>query len=99
MLNALHLVAIFSLPLLLDADARGFTLPITTAVLGALVGVAWATIEHALLTRGGALSYASAPIQIVAEHYEVQVEHRHAERAREVLAEWPARAGAFATAG
>ena len=77
------------LPILLAADPRGFTLPISTAILGALVGLAWATIEHALLTRGGSHNYAAAPVQLVADHYEVQVEHRHAERAREVLAEWP----------
>ena len=75
----------FAVPLLLATDTRGITLPVTTAVLGALVGLAWATIEHALLTRGGARSFVAAPTQIVADHYEVQVEHRHAERACEVL--------------
>ena len=89
----------FALPILLAADPRGFTLPISTAVLGALIGLVWAVIGHGLHTRGGARSYAAAPTALVAEQYEVQVEHRHAERAREVLGYWPARPLAMAGAG
>ncbi len=76
----------FALPFLLSADPRGFTLPLSTAILGALIGLAWAAVDRALLSRGGGRSYAAAPVQYLADHYEVQVEHRHAEQAREVLA-------------
>lgn len=77
----------FGLPFLLAADPRGFTLPISTAIVGALVGLAWVAIEHALPAGGAARGYAAAPVQLVADHYEVQVEHRHVERAREALAQ------------
>jgi hypothetical protein len=87
------------LPLLLAADARGFTLPISTAVLGALVGLLWGTAEHALLSRGGHRGYAAAPVQLVADRYEVQVEHRHAQRAREVLGPQPVYAATLANVG
>ena len=50
------------------------------------------------MTRGGARSYAAAPTQLIAERYEVQVEHRNAERAREALGQ-PARELALANAG
>lgn len=76
----------FGLSFMLAADPRGFSLPVSTAVLGALIGLAWATIERALPSRGNARSYPAAPVRLVADHYEIQVEHRHAERAREVLA-------------
>lgn len=79
----------FGLPYLLAADPRGFAVPITTALIGALVGLLWGTAEHLLVSRGGRRRYAAAPVQLVAARYEVQVEHRQAERAREVLGQWP----------
>lgn len=87
----------FGLPFLLAADPRGLTLPISTAILGALIGLVFGTVGVG--SRGGAPSYATAPVRFLADHYEVQVEHRHAERAREVLAYGPTGAPTMAETG
>mgnify|MGYP000948660996 CR=1 FL=1 len=57
-----------------------------TAVFGALFGLIWALVGY-LLTRGPRdFSSVSA---VVATRYEVLVEHKHAARARELLAGLP----------
>lgn len=76
---------LFALPFLLAADPRGFTFPITSALIGALVGLGWGAAEQVLARRSGNLGFATGPIQVLAERYEVHVEHRHAEQARGVL--------------
>jgi hypothetical protein len=89
----------FGLPFLLAADPRGLTLAVMTTVFGALVGALWATIAHGLLSRGGSRRFAAAPVQLAADLYEVQVEHRSAEQARTALAQWPSRPPALAATG
>ncbi|MGQ0624598.1 MAG: general stress protein [Sporichthyaceae bacterium] len=65
---------------------------LVTPLLGALFGLVWSQIGFAALTRGGTRDFASVS-QVVATRYEVLVEHSHAERARELLAALPDRAG------
>ncbi|HVV30630.1 MAG TPA: general stress protein [Mycobacteriales bacterium] len=62
---------------------------ITTPLLGALFGLIWSQLGFTAVTRGGARDFASVS-QVVATKYEVMVEHRFAERARELLASMPA---------
>lgn len=63
--------------------AIGFLL--ATPPLGALFGVIWSQVGFSAATRGGTRDFASVS-QIVATRYEVLVEHKLAERAREMLA-------------
>ena len=62
---------------------------ITTPIIGALFGLVWSQLGFAALTRGGTRDFSSVT-QVVATKYEVLVEHRFFERAREVLAGMPA---------
>jgi hypothetical protein len=61
---------------------------ITTPLLGAVFGLIWSQLGFTALTRGGARDFASVS-QLIATKYEVLVEHRFAERARELLARMP----------
>jgi len=61
---------------------------ITTVIFGAIFGLVWSQIGFAAVTRGGARDFSSVS-QVVATKYEVLVEHRLAERARELLAAMP----------
>ena len=59
---------------------------LSTAVFGALFGLIWALVGYAL-TRGQR-DFTSVS-QVVATRYEVLVEHKHAERARQMLLQMP----------
>lgn len=61
---------------------------ITTPVLGAVFGLVWGQLGYTALTRGGTRDFASVS-EIVATRYEVLVEHKLAESARELLATMP----------
>jgi hypothetical protein len=61
---------------------------ITTPILGAVFGLVWSQIGFAAVTRGGTRDFSSVS-QVVATKYEVLVEHRFAERARELLVAMP----------
>lgn len=66
---------------------------LSTVLFGALFGVIWALVGYAA-TRGR--RDFSSVTQIVATRYEVLVEHKHAARGRELLAQMPGgRASAF----
>ena len=74
--------------LLLSIFGTGNTLPllVLAAAMGAFFGAVWAIIGY-LATRGQRdFSSVSA---VVATKYEVLVEHKHRERARELLAQLP----------
>ena len=60
-----------------------------SVLFGAFFGLVWALIGY-LLTRGQR-DFTSVS-QVVATRYEVLTEHKHAERARDLLAERDARA-------
>lgn len=60
----------------------------STALFGALFGVIWALVGYAA-TRGRR-DFTSVT-QVVATRYEVLVEHKHAQRGRELLAQMPGR--------
>ena len=66
--------------------SKALPLILTTALFGALFGVIWALIGYAA-TRGQ--RDFSSVSTIVATRYEVLVEHKHAIRARELLANLP----------
>ncbi len=61
---------------------------ITTPVLGAVFGLVYSQLGFTALTRGGTRDFSSVS-QIVATKYEVLVEHKLAEAARELLATMP----------
>ncbi len=61
---------------------------ITTPLLGAVFMLVWSQIGFTAATRGGTRDFTSAS-QIVATRYEVLVEHRVAEQARQVLTAMP----------
>lgn len=61
---------------------------ITIVIFGAVFGVVWSQIGFAAITRGGTRDFSSVS-QVVATKYEVLVEHRFAERARELLLAMP----------
>lgn len=69
-----------------QGNRLGFIL--TTVLFGALFGLVWSQLGYAALTRNGARDFSSIS-QVVATKYEVMVEHRFAERARELLAAMP----------
>lgn len=62
---------------------------ISTPIFGAIFGLVWSQIGFAAVTRGGTRDFSSVS-QVVATKYEVLVEHRFAERARQLLATMPA---------
>jgi hypothetical protein len=64
---------------------------ITLVVLGAVFGAVWSQIGYSALTRGGTRDFSSVS-QVVATKYEVLVEHKVAESARELLAKMPGQA-------
>jgi hypothetical protein len=59
---------------------------LSTALFGALFGLVWAMVGYAA-TRGQR-DFTSVS-QVVATRYEVLVEHKHAQRGRELLAQMP----------
>lgn len=61
---------------------------ITTPLLGAVFGLVWGQIGFTAVTRGGTRDFSSIS-QVVATRYEVLVEHRLAEAARELIAAMP----------
>jgi hypothetical protein len=69
-----------------DGKVLGFV--IAVVVLGALFGLIWSQIGYSAVTRGGTRDFSSVT-QVVATKYEVLVEHRLADRARELLANMP----------
>jgi hypothetical protein len=70
-----------------DGNQVGFI--ITIVVFGAVFATIWSQIGFSAMTRGGARDFTSVS-QVVATKYEVLVEHKMAERAREMLAKMPA---------
>ena len=68
-----------------SADPSGLQI-LTTAVFGAVFGLVWALVGYSA-TRGQ--RDFSSVTQVVATKYEVLVEHKHALRAREILAALP----------
>jgi hypothetical protein len=64
---------------------------ITLVILGAVFGAIWSQIGYSALTRGGTRDFASVS-QVVATKYEVLVEHKLAEAARELLSTMPGHA-------
>jgi F0F1-type ATP synthase assembly protein I len=69
-----------------DGNPWGFI--ITLVVLGAVFGAVWSQIGYSAMTRGGTRDFSSVS-QVVATKYEVLVEHKVAEAARELLATMP----------
>jgi hypothetical protein len=67
-------------------NALGFM--ITLILVGAVSGLVWSQIGYSAMTRGGTRDFSSVS-QVVATKYEVLVEHRFAERAREMLSRMP----------
>jgi hypothetical protein len=67
-------------------DAQGFSLisVLATVLMGAIFGAVWALIGYALAS--GRRDFTSVS-QVVATKYEVLVEHKHAQRGRELLTE------------
>jgi hypothetical protein len=62
---------------------------ITSPILGAVFGLVWSQIGFRAATRGGTRDFASVS-QVVATMYEVLVEHRFIEQARQLIAAMPA---------
>ncbi|HEX5524123.1 MAG TPA: general stress protein [Pedococcus sp.] len=67
---------------LFDPQSTGSGSIILTVAFGALFGLMWALIGYQV--TGGQRDFTSVT-QVVATQYEVLVEHRHAQRARELL--------------
>jgi hypothetical protein len=68
---------------LFSADGQvGFL--ITTPLLGALFGLIWSQLGFTAATRGGTRDFTSVT-QVIATKYEVLVEHKFAEQARELI--------------
>lgn len=61
---------------------------ITLVLLGGVFGAVWSQVGYSALTRGGTRDFASVS-QVVATKYEVLVEHKVAESARELVAAMP----------
>jgi hypothetical protein len=72
-----------------DGNPWGFI--ITLVVLGGVFGAIWSQIGYSALTRGGARDFASVS-QVVATKYEVLVEHKFEEAARQLLTTMPGQA-------
>jgi LDH2 family malate/lactate/ureidoglycolate dehydrogenase len=69
---------------LFDTQAGNAISFLITILAGAIFGLVWALIGYAM--TGGQRDFTSIQ-QVVATKYEVLVEHRHAARARELVAE------------
>ena len=63
------------------------TLIVSAILFGAVFGVVWAARRLCRVPRQARLHVGDS--QVVATRYEVLVEHKHAERARELLAKLP----------
>jgi len=61
---------------------------ISVIIFGAVFGLSWSQVGFAAVTRGGTRDFSSVS-QVIATKYEVLVEHKFAERARELLAQIP----------
>jgi hypothetical protein len=61
---------------------------ISVVIFGSVFGLIWSQIGYAALTRGGTRDFSSVT-QVVATKYEVLVEHKFAEDARQMLAQMP----------
>ena len=70
----------------LFGTGNGAAVIISTAIFGALFGLIWALVGYAA-TRGRR-DFTSVS-QVIATRYEVLVEHKHAEAARELLTRLP----------
>lgn len=78
---------------LFDPQSTGAGSIILTVAFGALFGLMWALIGYQV--TGGQRDFTSVT-QVVATQYEVLVEHRHAQRARELLTQMDPMAAAQA---
>jgi hypothetical protein len=72
----------------LFGQGNRFGFVVSTLIFGAIFGLIWSQIGFTALTRGGSRDFSSVT-QVVATRYEVLVEHRFVERARELLAAMP----------
>lgn len=61
---------------------------LVTVLFGALFGFVWSQIGFAAITRNGTRDFSSVS-QVIATKYEVLVEHRFAEHARDLLMRMP----------
>lgn len=61
---------------------------ITTPALGAVFGLVWSQLGFTAATRAGTRDFTSVS-QVIATKYEVLVEHRFAEQARELVTSMP----------
>ena len=86
LLSGVWLGLFVGLVLSLFGTGSALAVILSTALFGALFGVIWALVGYAA-TRGR--RDFSSVSQIVATRYEVLVEHKHATRAREMLAQMP----------
>ena len=73
---------------LFSTSRAGLSYVVFTPLLGALFGLVWSQLGYSAATRGGHRDFASVT-QVVATKYEVLVEHKFAERGRELLAAMP----------
>jgi hypothetical protein len=71
---------------LFDSGSSAFAVIVYTALFGAVFGLVWALVGYAA-TRGQR-DFTSVS-QVVATRYEVLVEHRFAQKGRELLATMP----------
>jgi len=72
-----------------DGNPLGFI--ISMVVLGGVFGAIWSQLGFSALTRGGTRDFASVS-QVVATKYEVLVEHKLEQAARELIESMPGRA-------
>jgi hypothetical protein len=61
---------------------------VTTPILGAVFGLIWSQIGFRAATRGGTRDFASVS-QVVATKYEILIEHRFIEQARQLVTAMP----------
>lgn len=74
--------------LALFGGGNALGLLIALVIFGAVFGVVWSQVGYSAMTRGGARDFSSVS-QVVATKYEVLVEHRVAEQAREMISQMP----------
>jgi hypothetical protein len=65
---------------------------VSVVIFGTVFWLVWGQVGFTVLMRGGARDFSSVT-QVVASKYEVLIEHRFVERARELLAKMPGGAG------